>query len=91
MSYEHIPEASLVVDWRDRAACRQPGLSPTVFFPEGHGLRRIADPWAEARDICAWCSVTSDCLIYALDHDIQDGMFGSMTPDERAEIKRRQR
>jgi WhiB family redox-sensing transcriptional regulator len=77
-------------DWRDVAACRQPGLSPEVFFVDRRG-HSPEDPWATARDVCAWCPSVEPCLIYALDNDLRDGMFGGLTPDERSAVKARQR
>ena len=78
-------------DWRDVAACRQPGINPEVFFANGVPGQSDRDPWATARDVCAWCPSTSECLIFALDHNITDGMYGGLAPDERAQVKARQR
>lgn len=78
-------------DWRDVAACRQPGLDPETFFPITMENRRNDDPWGSARDVCAWCPSVEPCLIYALDNDLRGGMFAGLTPDERAEIRKAQR
>jgi WhiB family redox-sensing transcriptional regulator len=84
-----IPEAPLPpVDWRDVAACRQPGLDPETFFVPDKGNQ---PDWTDARSICAWCPSVEPCLVYALDNDLRDGMWGGLTPDERASVKARQR
>ena len=88
MSY--IPEASLPVDWRYLAECRTPGIAAD-FFPHQAPGKSNRDVWAHAREVCASCRVTSECLILALDNDEREGMWGGLTPDERSAVKARQR
>ena len=53
-------------DWTDLAACR--GLTET-FFPsrEGKHRRAGADPYTEAKVVCATCPVRPECLADWLD------------------------
>lgn len=48
------------------------------------------DREAEAKAVCSWCPVRSDCLTAALvDPDLDEfGVFGGLTPDERREVIR---
>ena len=50
---------------------------PEAFFPEagGNGL--------EAKRICARCPVIDECLQYALDHRIDDGVWGGTSGIQR--------
>ena len=78
--------------WRDDAACRD--ADPDLFFPvgtTGPALRHID----EAKRICRACPAQTQCLAWALDHGVTDGVWGGTTADERrgpsgASPKRRQ-
>jgi WhiB family transcriptional regulator, redox-sensing transcriptional regulator len=69
--------------WRDRAACR--GADPELFFPLtefGPSLVQIR----QARQICRVCQVRRACLIWALQHAIDEGIWGGSTRTERRAI-----
>lgn len=66
--------------WFVDAACQ--GNSTAIFFPE-LGLGRPQRREARAKRICARCSVRKQCLTYALDNNIEDGIFGGLTYEER--------
>jgi len=51
--------------------------SDTLFFSESP--KRIA----KAKAICATCPAISKCLDYALENEIEFGIFGGTTPQER--------
>jgi len=85
--------------WIDTAPCRG---ATRVFFPpgdrpkSGRPTKRIVDPWAKARPICAACPHREDCLERALELEAEargidrHGYAGGMTPGERwAEQHRR--
>ena len=74
---------ALIGPWTAQASCAK--TDPEVFFPS-HG-----DPAIEARQICARCPVRDDCLAYALDADESYGIWGGLDPDERRNLRRRQR
>lgn len=75
--------------WRRKGACRD--ADPTIFFPlsyTGPGLEMVA----EAKAVCAKCLVQAQCMTAALEKQPATGIWGAMTPDERAEeIERRRR
>jgi WhiB family redox-sensing transcriptional regulator len=70
--------------WRTNAACAGRGAQ---FFPEP-GIARI--DYAKARLVCAACPVREQCLTAAMaaegsaDGRSRYGMWGGLTPDERA-------
>lgn len=63
------------VDWRAVALCAQ--IGGEIFFPE------LGGPAEPARRICRRCPALDECLDYALAEDVQGGVFGAMTGEER--------
>lgn len=93
------PRTLTTSDWQVMAVCRN--ISPSTFYPEdeqdgskGNGKRGRAakqllrDAEERAKLICRGCPVRTACLQYALDHQ-EHGIWGGLTEDERAEVKRR--
>jgi len=77
-------------DWRNDAHCRTE--DPDLFFPTaGEGTPAGRVQYAQARAVCAMCPVRRDCLDYAIELGLDNGMFGGMTPNERRKIQRQQR
>jgi WhiB family redox-sensing transcriptional regulator len=75
-----IPRAN----WRDDAACRD--ADPELFFPigtTGSALRQIG----EAKRICRVCPAQTQCLAWALENGVTDGVWGGTTQDERRAIR----
>ena len=74
--------------WRIHAACR--GENPELFFPDTDGHRHYTRETraltAQARALCARCSVCADCLAYALAVDLRYGIWGGLTSGERANL-----
>jgi WhiB family redox-sensing transcriptional regulator len=68
-------------DWIDDALCAQ--VDPEAFFPEKGGSNR------DAQAICAKCDVQAQCLVYALKHNEQYGIWGGLSKHERDQLKRR--
>ena len=71
--------------WRDDAACRD--ADPDLFFPPGTTGPALRD-LDEAKRICRACPARSQCLSWALDHGVTDGVWGGTTADERRVIRR---
>ena len=69
--------------WRQKAACR--GVDPDIFFPVSD------EDAADAKAICASCSVRQACLEWALSVREKDGVWGGATERERRRIIRRRR
>jgi WhiB family transcriptional regulator, redox-sensing transcriptional regulator len=61
--------------WWAEAACI--GMDVNIFHPVYSGSARAA------KAVCADCPVRMDCLKWALDHSIQDGIWGGLSIDER--------
>jgi WhiB family redox-sensing transcriptional regulator len=77
------------ITWMDRASCQD--SPPDVFFPNvgrGRGNRAIQAALSRAKAICAFCPVKTDCLNYALEHRIEDGIWGGASEEERRAIRR---
>lgn len=75
-------------DRRGGAACRK--VDPELFFPVGSVTSGPGFEQAEkAKKVCGSCEVKEDCLLYAIEHDQDAGIWGGLTEDERRAIKRR--
>lgn len=68
-------------DWVLDALCAQ--TDPEAFFPEGKGGSTNA-----AKQLCARCPVRALCLQYALDTHIMHGVWGGVSPRDRARLLR---
>lgn len=66
-------------NWRDQAECRNAPLE--FFFPEkgGSGIETAS----RAKQYCNVCPVSNDCLAYAVEADIEFGIYGGMTRNTR--------
>lgn len=76
-------------DFRALAACRE--LEPELFFPVGTPGAPLYDAQLEqAQAVCAKCPVLESCAWFALDNpDMTEfGIWGGMTPEDRAKILR---
>jgi len=72
------------MNWREDAACGD--ADPDLFFPigtTGNALRQID----EAKRICRFCPVRIQCLAWALENGVPDGVWGGATEDERRAIR----
>ncbi len=72
-------------DWRDQAACI--GAPDAWFFPSTSG--DAATNYPKAAAICRSCPVRTSCLQFAIDNRDFYGMFGGYTPEQRANLRRR--
>jgi WhiB family redox-sensing transcriptional regulator len=73
-------------DWSNSAACLDEDRE--LFFPIGEGP--IAQrPVEEAREICANCPVRRPCLIFALQTNVQHGIWAGTVRVERARFRKR--
>jgi WhiB family redox-sensing transcriptional regulator len=90
---EHEPAG-----WGARAVCRPgSGVDPETFWPLSVGGRGDGDSAtdmeqaADAIAICRQCPVQSDCLEFAIEHGEFGGIWGGMTPHQRAWYARHHR
>lgn len=73
-----------ITDWRERAECA--GHPNQAFFPLGDGDEPVI---ARAKAICSGCSVTEECLQYALETNQRFGIWAGTTEAERRSIRRK--
>jgi WhiB family redox-sensing transcriptional regulator len=67
-----------VEPWRAQANCR--GIPLDVFFEPEHEATALAT--------CAACSVTDECLGFAVDTGLLEGVYGGTTGAQRRRAKR---
>ena len=68
------------MSWYEYAACRHE--NPDLFFPigtSGPTLRQLK----QAKAVCGRCAVQSVCLEWAVLADIDEGVWGGQSEDER--------
>jgi WhiB family redox-sensing transcriptional regulator len=65
--------------WMNRGDCH--GLETSIFFPETKA--GLVAPLA----ICAQCPVRTDCLRYALRHNIGEGVWGGYSERGRRRLR----
>ncbi|MFF8481933.1 WhiB family transcriptional regulator [Streptomyces antibioticus] len=66
--------------WQARGACHGMDVEDAaVFFP----LPRDHEAIAEAKKLCGWCPVRSECLDFALENVLKEGIWGGLTEAER--------
>ena len=73
--------------WVGDANCK--GKPTIVFFPN-LDRTNLSSRWLLAREICADCKVTEQCLSLVMGLEYTDdkwGMFGGLTPDERQQLR----
>ncbi|GHG95488.1 WhiB family transcriptional regulator [Streptomyces rubradiris] len=67
--------------WQPHGVCH--GMDPedadATFFP----LPRDHEAIADAKELCGPCPVRRDCLNYALENDLKEGIWGGLTEAER--------
>src|SRR5690606_7322155 len=76
----------LKMDWRDKAACLT--VDPELFFPVGNTGPAV-DQIEKAKTVCGRCTVSEQCLQYALETNQDSGVWGGLSEDERRALKRR--
>lgn len=72
--------------WMKYGACRN--LPNGIFYPDNDAGNNYA---SSARAICNSCLHQLDCLNYALDNKIDDGVWGGTTREERRKMQRARR
>lgn len=77
-------EAEKPYDWREDALCAKPGVDPELFHPIGYKSGPDQLQVIRAREVCNACPVKQECLNFAVEKKIPDGILGGLTPDERS-------
>lgn len=81
-----------MTEWMDAAACVHVDIA--IFFPEPKRPGAKLTSYAQARQVCARCTVREECLAHAMSHELQNnrlGMYGGLTPEQRDRLRRRPR
>lgn len=83
----YAPSADLPVNtnWRLESACRE--TDSEMFFPTGTTGRARFEIQA-AKNVCSRCTVTGQCLQWALDSGEPHGVWGGLDVDERRRMNR---
>ncbi len=71
-------------EWQQDAACRGTDVE-TFYHPDNERGTRRARHEMRAKAICATCSVTEHCLAWAMANREPYGVWGGLSPEERAE------
>ena len=79
-AFETIPAPG---PWIKQAACA--GEPTELFFPEDDVATELA------RSICSGCKVRAECIGYAVEIPSLDGIWGGLTRQERARVRRKKR
>ena len=86
MSASRSPRAE-PLNWQVHASCRD--YPPETFFTDGlNGARQRASE-EFAKKVCRGCPVIAACADYALNAPEPYGVWGAMSPRERATQRRR--
>lgn len=75
-----------LTEWRELSACRD--SDPNLFFPTG-STGPAVDQIEKAVAICSACSVTEECLQYALETNQEAGVWGGYAEDDRRRLRKR--
>lgn len=70
------------MSWQESALCAETDIN--AFYPETGDTAAVR----RAKKICGMCSVKTPCLRYALTNEIEYGIWGGLTPKQRAALKR---
>ncbi|MFE4546489.1 WhiB family transcriptional regulator [Streptomyces sp. NPDC056785] len=67
--------------WHTRGVCDGMDVedADAVFFPGPRDHEEIA----EAKELCGWCPVRRECLDFALENVLKEGVWGGLTEAER--------
>jgi WhiB family redox-sensing transcriptional regulator len=84
--WTEVPELASVElfrpEWQSQGACA--GTDPADFFPE----RGAVDAITAALAVCSTCTVTAECLAYALENNEAAGVWGNTTPNQRRKLRK---
>jgi len=84
MSNDPFTQFSLSLPNFPDAKCASSDFNPDTWFPEAlRNLEVRAEDTFIARALCGECVHQVDCLQFALDNGIGDGIWGGSLPEER--------
>jgi hypothetical protein len=68
-----------------------PASGRSIWFREDRNNAASKMMTMEAKVLCQTCPVKSDCLTYALDGKVDDGIWGGTDPKQRRAMRRKVR
>lgn len=68
-------------DWVNQAVCTT--VDPELFFADGSH-----NDYATAVQICSTCPVIDECLNYAINAGIREGVWGGLSGNQRRNLTR---
>lgn len=74
------------MSWRDRASCLE--TANDLFFPIGSTGPAVGQI-EEAKRVCSGCPVRLPCLEWAIEFNVDYGVWGGLSEEERRSQKRR--
>jgi len=84
MSSDPFTQFSLDIPNFPEAKCASSDFDPDTWFPEAVRNQEVrAEDTFIARTLCGSCVHKVDCLQFALDNGIGDGIWGGLLPEER--------
>jgi WhiB family transcriptional regulator, redox-sensing transcriptional regulator len=72
-------------DWRVSSLCKD--TDPELFFPVGTTGQALVQI-AMAKQVCTECTVSEECLEFALVTNQDSGIWGGTSEEERRKIRR---
>jgi WhiB family redox-sensing transcriptional regulator len=76
------------MDWMIRGLCTSDDYDDELWFPVGTS-GPAKEQEKDAKAVCEMCTVRAKCLEWALARRIPHGVFGGLSPEERAEQVRK--
>jgi WhiB family transcriptional regulator, redox-sensing transcriptional regulator len=76
------------VSWMDRAACVSADLEHDAWHPS---TAAYTSDNVEAVRLCRTCPVSDECLAFAVAHNLEHGIFGGLTGEQRKAMRRKAR
>lgn len=70
--------------WQAKGACRG-HKKPDIWYPH---KKSPSDQTIEARNVCVRCEVRDQCLQYAMDNPNELGIWGGLTEQQRAGLRK---
>jgi len=84
MTHDPFTQFSLDIPNFPEAKCAESDFNPDTWFPEAvRNLGVREEDTFIARTLCGSCVHQVDCLQFALDNGIGDGIWGGLLPEER--------
>ena len=74
------------MQWLNQSRCLNE--DPELFFPVGNTGPAV-DQIEQAKAVCRQCTVTAECLEYAIKENQDTGAGGGLSEDERNSLKRK--